>query len=112
MCLVDEENGSLLEIKDDKVIFNQNMDFTNFNQHWYFYPDNKKDKAFTIVTRNEEKVLQLDELIVKRCDSLEEAVSWTILNGKKKWFTNDKTIKVYPMVSFYCIPDHNKSTTY
>ena len=61
MCLVDKENDSVLEISEDKVIFNPNMDFTNLNQHWYIYPYSQRDKTFTIVSRKEQKLLQLHD---------------------------------------------------
>lgn len=112
MCLADVEDGSVLEIKDDEVIVNPNMDFTNLSQHWYIYPG-KKDRAFTIVSRKEQKVLQWDdnaELIVKNCDIDEEDAQWIILNGcfvvKKKWYMKDKRFNAHPMVSVYCSHDH------
>ena len=105
MCFVDEENDSVLEISDDKVIFNQNVDFCNLNQHWYIYPYSQRDKTFTIVSRKEQKLLQLhdnNELIVKQCDSEGVAVAaiWTIDHGY--FHTESKQLKVYPMVGSYC----------
>ena len=85
MCLVDKEDGSVLEVNGDKVIVNPNMDFTNLNQHWYIYPDHLRDNSFAIVSRKEQNVLQQDdngELIVKRCHSEEEAAQCTIDNGQ------------------------------
>ena len=105
MCLVEEEDGSVLEISDGKVIVNPNMDFTNLNQHWYIYPDNQRDKAFTIVSSKEEKALQLDdnaELLVKQCDSEEDTAQWKSENGflvvRTKWHEKNKRFNVYPMV--------------
>eukprot|EP00731_Ephydatia_muelleri_P010383 Em0005g969a len=109
MCLADVEDGSVLEIKDDEVIVNPNMDFTNLSQHWYIYPG-KKDRAFTIVSRKEQKVLQWDdnaELIVKNCDIDEEDAQWIILNGcfvvKKKWYMKDKRFNAHPMIQNCCM---------
>ena len=102
MCLVDEENDSVLEISDDKVIFNPNMDFNNLNQHWYIYPYNQRDKTFTIVSRKEQNLLQLhdnNELIVKQCDSEGVAAGCTIDHGY--FHTENKRFKVYPMVGSY-----------
>ena len=106
MCLVDEEDGSVLEISDGKVIFNPNMDFTNLSQYWYIYPDNQRDEAFTIVSSKEEKALLPDdnvsELLVKQCDSEEDTAQWKSENGflvvKTKWYMKNKRFKVYPMV--------------
>ena len=105
MCLVDEEDGSLLEISDGKVIFNPNMDFTNLNQHWYIYLDNQRDEAFTIVSSKEEKALLLDdnvELLVKQCNSEEVTAQWKSENGflvvKTKWHKKKKIFNVYAMV--------------
>ena len=105
MCLVDEEDGSVLEISDGKVIVNPNMDFTNLNQHWYIYPDNQRDEAFTIVTGKEQQALLLDdsaELLVKQCDSEEDTAQWKSENGclvvKTKWHEKNKRFYVYPMV--------------
>eukprot|EP00731_Ephydatia_muelleri_P009872 Em0005g458a len=100
MCLVDEKNDSVLEISDDKVIFNPNVDFTNLNQHWYIYPYSQRDKTFTIVSRKEQKLLQLHdnkELTVIQCDSEGVAVAtiWTIDHGY--FHTESKRFKVYPM---------------
>ena len=105
MCLVDEEDGSVLEISDGKVIVNPNMDFTNLNQYWYIYPNNQRDEAVTIVSSKEEKALLLDdnaELLVKQCDSEEDIAQWKSENGflvvKTKWHKKNKRFNVYPMV--------------
>ena len=109
VCLVDEENDSVLEVNDDKVIVNPNMDLTNLNQHWYIYPHSQRDGSFTIMSRREQKALQLDdngELIVKDCDYEEEAIPWTIDHGwiiLENRLKNGKRFKVYPVVGSYCV---------
>ena len=107
MCLVDEDIGSVLEISDGKVIFNPNMDFTNLNQHWYIYPDSQRDNIFTVVSRKEEKALQLDDrndkLIVKEYDCEEKAAQWVMDKGWYVVKNKTKRFKVYPMVGFYCL---------
>ena len=107
MCLMDEDIGSVLEISDGKVIFNPNMDFTNLNQHWYIYPDSQRDNTFTVVSRKEEKALQLDDrndkLIVKEYDCEEKAAQWVMDKGWYVVKNKTKRFKVYPMVGFYCL---------